>query len=434
MSLSYQINIRVFLLALLILMLGFAATIWHAKNAVNKEIGASVKLTAHIMSCGLAQQSANDVKWLECFGLLDETRHLKVEMLKASGEVVKFGKSNDDRQRGLPPAWFIQLISAKQAVIQKQLTTQGGEPLSVKIQADSFDEIKEIWEESVGYLGTMVLLILLTLSAIYGVLHKSVRSINAIVTALQNIQTGNYRQKIPEFTTTEFNSIAIAINQMAMELDKAQQQNRALTQHSLEILEAERRQLAQELHDEFGQSLTAIKFMALTAKQKPSELTQLTETIAGQCDKLIHLVRTLMRQLHPSVLTELGLKAAIEDLVALWSRRNTGLKVKLDCGDAVDKLERTVAIQLFRVIQECLTNIVRHAEATEATISLDIDNSTHSCINLTVKDNGKACPSGQLKQGFGILGMQERIQSLGGGFSIMSSSGSGVTVNARIPV
>lgn len=434
MSLSFQINIRILLLSMLVLALGFAVTIWRAKQAVDKEIGSSVQLTAHILSCGLSQQPGN-AGWLECFHSLEQTRHLKIQLRKASGEIVQPNKtSNELTHDKLPPSWFIDLVGNKQTIIQKQLTVPSGEQIVLQIQANPIDEINEVWEESVAYFATLMLLILLILLAIYWVLNKSIKVINTIVAALQTMETGEYRQKIPEFSSQEFDKIAKAINHMAGELEQAQQQNRALTQHSLEILEAERKQLAQELHDELGQSLTAIKFMALTAERKPDELKPMSEAISAQCDHLIKVVRGMMRQLHPLVLSELGLKAAIEDLVVLWSGRHSGLRIKLDCADAVNKLEDTVSIQIFRVIQECLTNIVRHAEATEALISLKMDIAKPSCVNLCVQDNGKACQPEQLKRGFGVLAMKERIQSLGGSFAIETSSNAGVKISANIPV
>ncbi len=434
MSLSYQINLRIFISSLLILAVGCAITIWHAKNAINDEIDSSVSLTNHIIACGLSQNKTSDASWLNCFSSLKETRHLRIELLKPSGEIINLGNKDDQvAHEETPPQWFIDLVGTRQTKSEKQLTTSIGEQFSLLIQANPLDEIKEIWEESLGFFGSILLLIQLTFFSVFLAMKKSIKSINSIVDALQAIETGDYRLKLPEFTTSEYNSIAKAINHMTSELGKAEQENRALTQHSLDILETERKQLAQELHDELGQSLTAIKIMAITANRKESEIKPMTEAIAGLCDNLINVVRTMMHQLHPLVLTELGLKAALEDLITHWESKCPGLRIDLDCPDAIDRVGQKISIQVFRVIQECLTNIVRHADATEASVLLEMEDVGKNCLRLTVKDNGKGCPADQLKNGFGLLGMKERIQSLDGDFAIHSPPQGGMEMSANIP-
>jgi two-component system sensor histidine kinase UhpB len=136
------------------------------------------------------------------------------------------------------------------------------------------------------------------------------------------------------------------------------------------------------------------------------------------------------------VLTELGLKAAMEDLLTHWSNKNPQLKLIISCPDAVDELEQKMTIQIFRVVQECLTNIVRHAQAKQVTIRLEIErqNKTGNTLRLQVTDDGQGCNVAAIKTGFGILGMRERINSLGGEFSIQTQPHQGFNVIATIPL
>jgi two-component system sensor histidine kinase UhpB len=133
------------------------------------------------------------------------------------------------------------------------------------------------------------------------------------------------------------------------------------------------------------------------------------------------------------VLTELGLKATMEDLLYHWAVRNPELKLTLECSNAVDGLEQKIAIQVFRVIQECLTNIVRHARATQAQITMAVNPNTHT-LHLQVSDNGQGCNIAQTKHGFGLLGMKERIKSLGGNLSFHTGPHQGMRVIASIPL
>jgi two-component system sensor histidine kinase UhpB len=145
-------------------------------------------------------------------------------------------------------------------------------------------------------------------------------------------------------------------------------------------------------------------------------------------------VRSMMHQLHPLVLSELGLKAAIEDLIGHWTSRNPELSLILDCSEQVDTLNRKITIQIFRVVQECLTNIVRHAEASQASITLQIEQKPEERLRLEVSDNGRGCEDGNIKAGFGLLGMRERIQSLGGEFCIDTRLQGGMRIAASIPL
>jgi two-component system, NarL family, sensor histidine kinase UhpB len=434
MSLSYQINIRILLSAVLILIVGSVITMWHARTAIDDEINSSVNLTAHIIACGLSQTIPSDGAWLSCISAIKETRHLKIELLKPNGEILGIGhKTKNMDLDNSPPAWFVRLIGGEKAKVEKQITTAIGEQFSLSIQANPLDEIKEVWEESLGFFGTILVLTLLTFLSVFLYLNKSIKSINKIVNALHSIETGRYQQSLPDFETTEYNSIAKAINHMTSELNKIQADNISLTQHSLEIQENERKQLAQELHDELGQSLTAIKMMAITANRKPSEIKPMTDSISAICDNLINVVRSMMHQLHPLVLTELGLRAALEDMITHWTTKHSELNLTLNYDDQVDLIDSKITIQVFRIIQECLTNIVRHAEASVGNISVAKSDNSPNRLCFTVTDNGKGCNVNQIRTGFGLLGIKERVQSLGGHLIIQTQADKGMQIDVNIP-
>jgi len=295
------------------------------------------------------------------------------------------------------------------------------------------DEITEAWHESIAFFSSVFMLVLLTFLAVQLVFNKALNAISTIVASLQCIETGEYQKKLPDLATQEYDSIARAINHMTDVLERTQQQNRSLTQHSLKIQEEERQHLSQELHDELGQSLTAIKVMSATAAHKDSDTKEITTAIIGICDHLMTVVRSMMQQLHPLILTELGLAATLEDLVNHWNERHPLMNLTLDYDEAVDKLGKETTIQLYRVIQECLTNIVRHAQASEVTISLKVLVNLNK-LHLQVNDNGQGCDLEHITTGFGLLGIKERIKSLAGDFDLQSQLGQGMTISAYVPI
>lgn len=435
MSLRYQINSRIFLSSLLILLFGGAVVIWQARTAVNKEITSSLNLATQLISLNFAQGQQSTFAmntWLPRFISLEQTRHLKIELQAASGDIVKFAPPNIiTNTRVLPPTWFINLVSSDYSTSRQQLNTAEGKTITLIIRADPLDEINEVWTESRAFFISLLLMMSFTFLSVNMVFKRTLKAITIIVNGLKAIECGDYEQKLPSFYTEEYDAIARAINHTTEVLNSTQKANRALTLHSLEIQEEERQRLAQELHDELGQSLTAIKVMAVTASQKQINIEQISHTISDVCDHLIAVVRSMMRNLHPIMLSELGLKATLEDLLTHWTTRNSQLALTLYCTDDIDQLQQRIAIQIFRVVQEAITNIVRHAHASQAMIRLELQ---HHTLLLQIKDNGRGCIITTNKQGFGLLSMKERMASLGGELLIDSQLNQGMRINASIPL
>jgi two-component system sensor histidine kinase UhpB len=121
-------------------------------------------------------------------------------------------------------------------------------------------------------------------------------------------------------------------------------------------------------------------------------------------------------------------------MVYHWSERNPELKFLLNCGAEVDSVEKSVSIQVFRVIQECLTNVVRHAHAQQVSIEVQKLDHPLSCLQLKIVDDGQGCDLNAVHHGFGLLGIKERVKSLGGELTICTQAGAGMQVTAQIPV
>lgn len=437
MSLRYQINLRIVLASLAILILGGVVAMWQARNAVGKEIVSSLNLAAQLIQLNFpeARHSAVDADaWLPRFVSLEQTRHLRIQLQKANGETVKFtADPKPTETEDAPPHWFSRWAAGDYPPVRQTLLLANGDYSTLLIEADPSDEIGEAWKESRSFFVSLLILTLLTFAAINLVFNKTFKTITVIIEGLKAVEQGEYRQKLPLFDTEEYDRIAQAINHLTEVLDTAHRENNALALHSLQIQEEERQHLARELHDELGQSLTAIKVMTVTLQkiQADSALTPIADDICRICDHLLTVVRSMMRQLHPLMLDELGLKATLEDLLNHWASRHPELALTLDCPDTVDALPHAMTIQVYRIVQECITNVVRHAGASAATIRLQIDG---AWLNVRVEDNGGGCEPKTLVSGFGVSGMRARINSLNGHFSIQTRPQQGLSMTAAIPL
>lgn len=214
------------------------------------------------------------------------------------------------------------------------------------------------------------------------------------------------------------------------------EQNRRLTQLIQTHLEEERRAIARELHDELGQSVTAIRTIgaaiANRSRQDPEAhaSAMLIVEVAGRIYDIVH---GIIRQLRPTALDNLGLREALEELAGTWRERYPEIGVELSVNGDLDALGERVNITVYRLVQEGLTNVVRHAAATRAQI---VVTRRGEMLDVMVRDNGKGL--GERSQSdlarFGLLGMRERVEALDGRFAIESRPGEGLCVRACIPL
>lgn len=218
------------------------------------------------------------------------------------------------------------------------------------------------------------------------------------------------------------------------EQQRSFEQLRALAARLQSVREEERTRVAREIHDELGQALTAIKLeLASLIGDLPTDQQQSTRThsVFKLVDETIHTVRRISSELRPGMLDDLGLVAAIEWASEEFEAR-TGTKCRLDLPEDDIATDQERATALFRIFQETLTNVARHANATTINVRLTKENGD---LLLEVQDNGKGVSGQDLSAGksMGIVGMRERALLLGGELIITGARGEGTTVRVRIP-
>jgi glucose-6-phosphate-specific signal transduction histidine kinase len=226
------------------------------------------------------------------------------------------------------------------------------------------------------------------------------------------------------------------------ETEQELERNRRLTQLIQSRLEEERRNIARELHDELGQCVTAIKTMGTAIANRPDVNVEETRknagTIVSVASHIYDVVHGIIRQLRPSALDHLGLSEALREAVSTFKSRHPQVTTSLKLGSGVDGSGESVNITVYRIVQECLTNVARHAQATRVDISITREGQPESgdALHVRVQDNGKGLADSDARSArrFGLMGMRERVQALGGHLDISGKPGEGVLVDAVIPL
>ena len=218
-------------------------------------------------------------------------------------------------------------------------------------------------------------------------------------------------------------------------LRTSEEQLRALAAHLQSVREEERIHIAREIHDELGQALTGLKFDINTMAKgvtadEPEAVAAATMHLSQQIDRIINSVRRIASGLRPEVLDEMGLAAAVEWQAREFSRR-TGIRCVVDIEPGFSDPDKERSTALFRIFQELLTNVARHAHATRVDVRLaDAD-----ALALKVEDNGRGIQEKEFEspKSLGLLGLRERVLAFGGSIDVRGQEGKGTCVSVSIP-
>jgi len=222
----------------------------------------------------------------------------------------------------------------------------------------------------------------------------------------------------------------------AEEIARSHRQLQDLYQQMHEVREAERVRIARELHDELAQWLTALKmdvsWLAGRLPREDDRMREKVESMKGIVDSTIVSVRRIAADLRPAMLDDLGLLPAIEHLLHEFSQR-TGIVVGMDANASEVEFRDPLTTSVYRMIQEVLTNVARHARATEVRVAIRVEGDD---MTVSARDNGIGIGAAQLNSGksFGILGIKERARTLGGGADVYSPGDGGTVVEIKVPV
>jgi len=249
---------------------------------------------------------------------------------------------------------------------------------------------------------------------------------------LQASEAEKARQELKE----AHNELELRVQERTKELSERTEQVRELSAKLLSLQDEERRRLARELHDSTGQMLAAMKMVLdeMRIEAKEQKFAALVNQSIELNDEMSRQLRTMSYLLHPPLLDEVGLPSALRWYTEGFAERSA-IKVDLQVSDGFDRLPQEMEIAIFRVVQECLTNIHRHSGSPTASVRL---NRTDDAVDVEISDTGQGIASDRVRgdrivSGVGLMGIEERMRQFGGSVKVTSSE-NGTLVNAGIPL
>src|SRR6201992_2547189 len=353
--------------------------------------------------------------------------------------------ADDDDDASPAPAWFCALIHPEQTSVNVPISIQGKSG-SLVITSHPNDEISEIWDGIVTQLqvGSAIAFALFLITMM--VVSRALAPLQSLSDAMKSIEAGRYGTRVKPDGSPELAAICGKLNHLAATLEDTVEERRRLAEHAVSVQDAERKEIARELHDEFGPYLFALRahassLMRIADAPQPSaeNLRNHGRAILEQLNALQQFNRRVLERLRPVGFAELGLFEAIGALVRLWQQAHPEVAIKTSISRLLGETGEIADLTIYRIVQEALTNVFRHAGATSVNVTVrpaeppsGLMRNNHGCALVQVHDNGGGLkPDHRL--GLGLTGMRERIVALGGTLTVASSD-AGVLVEAIVPI
>ncbi len=359
---------------------------------------------------------------------LPTPRHVRLTVMPAAVAMAESGPAAPEGESAAP-AWFVRLTQPPAWEERHDIMVAGIRRGQVVITSDPDDEIAEIWQEFRVLSVLLLVLTALFVALVVWSVGRALRPLAQVRDGLGRLAAGDYAASLPPLGIAELVPLGSSFNHLADSLRRLTADNHLLMGKLISLQESERSQLAHELHDELGPCLFGIRAQAtclvrMTAGAEAASHARLIHTLT---DDLQSLNRRILRRLRPMALADLGLGEAVRRLVEDWRERCPSMVWDLRCGDLATEPDGRAALAVYRIVQECLTNAARHSGARRVVVGLA---GTPTQIAVTVQDDGTGLPD-DFRKGFGVLGMAERAQALGGCLRIDDEGG--VTVTVLIP-
>ncbi len=443
-SVRAQLLITIVVIDFIAAMVAGGVTIFQTRSSVQIEVAASMKLADLLVQEAIqTQQYASAERVLPGLPLqLRFLRHIRISVRDPAGQTVtEHPDSSDgarDEDRAAPPAWFTSLVASPAERHEFPVVVKGEQLGSVVVTGEPRDEIAEAWEHFAA-LGTVALALN---AAVIGILYvlfgRVLDPIARLAGGLSDLERRNYNVRLPPPKISELAAITYRFNALAQALESTRTENEQLNHRLVTVQDDERRTIALELHDEVGPCLFGLKAAASSISTVAGNLEdvgrrRITECVREMLTVIDHMQamnRGLLNRLRPMALGHVPLENMLSELVRDRARQHSDIAFLFSGERLSDSYGDSVDLTIYRCTQESVTNAIKHANAKR--IEVGLIEAGHE-LNLSIHDNGHGFDPAE-PIGFGFLGMQERVQALGGKYSVESAIGRGTCVRIAIPI
>jgi two-component system, NarL family, sensor histidine kinase UhpB len=441
-----SLRMRVMLIPATILLLGMlaaiAATLFVARTRISSETASGVGMANLLIGFAL-DEIANDrnpeAALLRLRRELANVRHVRMRYRPDPALLARPAAEIKET-----PRWFQALFEPPHIAASYPLVISGVPRGDLILWTWPADEVAEIWGDLIFLIILLGAVATAIVALLYSSAHFALKPLHDLEQGLDRLERGRF-QALAEIRVAELRRIGERFNRLAASLASTEAQNHQLVDRLLSVQEAERKELAHELHDEYGAALFGIRAAAsciLETLGTGSVPAAAAEEIGDRARAASRLADSIQKQnyrildrIRPVVLHRMGLAEALRHLTETWRATHRDIGCVLDIPAALPEPSEEANLACYRIIQECLTNIARHAQAKQAFVLVDHkkdQNGGSLGIRIRVEDDGRGLPE-NFRSGFGLLGMNERARKFGGHLTVTRRLPAGTCVEALIP-
>jgi two-component system, NarL family, sensor histidine kinase UhpB len=435
-TLRLRLVTRIALVLIASLILGSVAVYWHAVRKVETEMRASLAVGKHTVHNVVdeADEATNPQRLLQTLVAdFDGDRHLRASWVDRNGAVVASSRPAVASYRA--PEWFYRALFGEPERVRVDLPALFSGYGAVLLATDSHNEIDEVWSDTLLSLSILATFCACVLGVVFLTLGYALRPLREMSMAFVRIGSGDYGARVAEGGPQELTRLCGGFNQMAGRLADINLEKRRLEDQLATVQEEERAELARDLHDEVGPLLFAVSadIAVIQRHEAVSSCVNTAKRLEAVREAVVLMqrhVRAILGRLRPPILLDLGLVPAIESLVAFWRKRYPAVRfeVRITSEGFGTRLDQPI----YRMIQEGMSNALRHSRPTRIEIAARRDDD--GAVTVEVSDDGGGMPGPRHALGFGLIGMRERVHSLGGTLTVGNRpKGQGVTLLAQFP-
>jgi len=436
MSIQRRLFVALVVVLAISAVIGGVLTYFHALTKVRTEMEAAIAVGTHVVQNAVDdnEELTNPRRRLRLVVAdFDGDRHLLASLISEGGTLL--ARSTPLEPDDPAPEWFLRLVGGQPITVYPDLPPSVAGNNRIVLQSSPINEVAEVWSDAKLNAATLIVFCVVLIVLAYWTLLHALRPIESVCTALTRVGRGDYSARLKEPVPLELESLRKGFNAMTERLTEMELANRSLTKQVVNLQEEERAQIARDLHDEVGPFLFATGADATMIRQFLTNASYADARVRAEAiiESVRHMqrhLRTILTRLRPGMLSDVGLEQAVHGLVEFWRARRPG--IEFTEAIFVPTLGRNVDDVAFRLIQESLSNAVRHAQPSAIHVSVSAREDT---AYVEVKDNGIGFSRSDQTMGFGISGMRERVTAAGGTFDARDrSDGRGTVVTAKIPI
>ena len=431
--------------------IAIVVTLSNAKSRIDSEIASGVSLGSVLIEYALdnvasSTDPAAALKQLQFE--LSKVRHISVSYI--AGPEDRRDAPPQGATRSDAPEWFLNLFQPGKPLKSYPVNINGQRRGELLISTRPSDEAAEIWGSLIFLTALLGAISILIVSLIALTARQTLKPLNELMDGLSRLQRGQF-DDLDEIRIAELREIGAQFNRLARGLARTEADNHLLIDRLMSIQESERKELARELHDEFGASLFGIRVAAAciiedatadSSEERMQEIVTRAASISSLVDMIQKQNYRILERIRPLTLHQIGLVDAIGDLVNQWRAAHRDVACDVDLPLERLLLNEDVSLAAYRMVQEGLTNVARHAKARSVRIVMrwlhprdgrPAGADGQISMHVSIEDDGVGLPP-DLRFGFGLLGMSERIRKTGGRLNVRGGSRAGALIEAIIPL